>query len=103
MNPAYYNQLLAPARGWEPPDDFTRRLVTQQRVPAQYADPSMVVSPYMDPGYAMPNALPENLNQMPGTQIGGWLPVNATNPNATDSYLPQDMNRLLAWWLSGAQ
>lgn len=54
----------------------------------------MVVQPYADPGYGMPNAMVGNLNQSPGQEVGGWLRANAlqiTDPNASDnplSYVP---------------
>ena len=41
------------------------------------ADQGMVAQPYADPGYGMPNAFVGNLNQSPGMNVGGYLPVNA--------------------------
>jgi hypothetical protein len=37
------------------------------------ADPGMVVQPYADPGYAMPNADVGNLNQSPNQEVLGYL------------------------------
>jgi hypothetical protein len=39
------------------------------------ADPRMVAQPGADPGYAMPNVAPGNLNQAPGQAVGGTLPA----------------------------
>ena len=41
------------------------------------ADTGMVVQPYADPGYGMPNAFVGNLNQSPGLVVGGVLRANA--------------------------
>jgi hypothetical protein len=40
------------------------------------ADTGMVVQPYADPGYGMPNAFVGNLNQAPGLAVGGALRAN---------------------------
>ena len=40
------------------------------------ADPAMVATPSVDPGYAMPNAFVGNLNQAPGQVVGGTLPAS---------------------------
>jgi hypothetical protein len=45
------------------------------------ADQGMVAQPYADPGYGMPNAYVGNLNQAPGMAVGGYLPVNALQPD----------------------
>jgi hypothetical protein len=62
--------LLPPMVG-----DFTSRLQTM-RPAVDNADPRMVVKPYADPGYAMPNPNLGNLNQAPGQEVGGTLPAN---------------------------
>jgi hypothetical protein len=41
------------------------------------ADTGMVVQPYTDPGYGMPNPYIGNLNQAPGVAVGGALRANA--------------------------
>ena len=46
------------------------------------ADPGMVVQPYVDPGYRMPNTGEQNLPQNVGNEVYGWLPSTAQNPLA---------------------
>jgi hypothetical protein len=51
------------------------------------ADPGMVVLPYTDPGYGMPNADIGNLNQSPGLAVGGALRANvlqSVDPNSSN-------------------
>ena len=66
-----------PMRKAREPDDFTARLSQQIRRAIGSADRGMVVQPYADPGYAMPNVDVGNLNQMPGQEVSGWLPSAA--------------------------
>ena len=60
-------------RGQSQPGDFTSRLPAAD----PNVDQSMVVQPYADPGYGMPNASEGNLNQSPGQTVGGYLPASA--------------------------
>lgn len=64
------------------PDDFTARLPPG----SPRGDPGMVVQPYTDPGYGMPNAFVGNLNQAPGQVVGGALPVNAQQIDTGENF-----------------
>jgi hypothetical protein len=56
----------------------------------------MVVTPYTDPGYGMPNPYIGNLNQAPGMAVGGYLLANQLMaPNQGQYQSPQ--NRLAPW------
>ena len=82
VNPLF--AMLAP-----PPRDFTDRLPAG----VYNADERMVVQPYADPGYAMPNASEGNLNQSPGQVVGGYLPAGGADPRT--AWVQQWLNRLL--------
>jgi hypothetical protein len=63
----------------------------------------MVVQPYVDPGYGMPNAFVGNLNQAPGLDVGGWLRANALQ--GPSSAAPNSNNPLAqaSSWADAAQ
>ena len=71
------NRLMAGYGATDPTGDWTARLLANQGGHPNI-DLGMAAQPPVDPGYAMPNVAPENLPQMPGQEVGGWLPVNAT-------------------------
>ena len=68
----------------EPDDDWAARM-DAKRPPQGNTDQDMIAYPPNYPGYRIPEALEENLPQMPGYAVDGTLPVNATqapmNPN----------------------
>ena len=92
---------MATSSPYRPPygaNDWTARLPPG----APGADTGMVVQPYADPGYGMPNAYVGNLNQSPGVAVGGYLPVSGTaNPMFQPGIIPpgneQPQNRLAPW------
>ena len=66
-------------------DDWAMRLPTRPDRPWQPdVDHPMIVQPGVDPGYQMPNPPVGNLNAMPGVEVPGWLPVNATQAQQPD-------------------
>jgi hypothetical protein len=67
----FYNALFRPMPQTQP-QDFTGRLAQTLRPAIGSADPGMVVPPFADPGYGMPNPPVENLGQGPAT---GWVPT----------------------------
>jgi hypothetical protein len=74
------------------PDTFTTRLgVPAGRRGVSNADPGMVVQPYVDPGYAMPNADEGNLNQsmQARLEVGGVQPVAFSPGPGVNAFSPQ--------------
>jgi hypothetical protein len=84
----------------QPPQDWRGRLKDMRGQAYGDADPRMVVQPYADPGYRMPNTGEGNLNQSPGQEIGGWLPAGGgarnelMQPGMFDTYQTHQRNAL---------
>ena len=92
---------MAIGNPYRPPpsaNDWTARLPPG----SPSADPGMVVQPYADPGYGMPNPYIGNLNQAPGVAVGGYLQASGTvNPMFQPGVPPPGnalpSNRLAPW------
>jgi len=83
------NKLMSGYWGDQPAtpqvDDWTMRLPTRPDRPWQPdVDHPMIVQPFVDPGYRMPNPPMENLNSMQGAEVSGWLPANVTQSQVPD-------------------
>lgn len=68
-------------------DDWTHRQMERWDKGNPDTDRAMIVQPATDPGYAMPNASQGNLNQMPGVEVPGFIPVSLLNA-AQDNTVP---------------